>query len=105
MSPIKLTVGQIPAIEILHFLYTRLQVKTMCGNKLQREKERAIKNEKIVRYGVLLKRVLVSLINLTVGQIPVVEILHFLCVRVQVKTMQGNKHRREKERARESKKE
>jgi len=56
VSPINLTVGQIPVGEILHFLYVRVQVKTMCGNKLRREKERARKNEKGVRDSMLLKK-------------------------------------------------
>jgi hypothetical protein len=56
VSPLNLTVGQMPVIEILHFLYARLQIKTMQGNKLRRETERSRKKEKILRDGVLLKK-------------------------------------------------
>ena len=60
----------IPVVRISQIIYARLQVKTIREGRQQREKERAKKGEKRVRDCVLLKVIVASLINLTVGQIP-----------------------------------
>ncbi len=62
--------SMIPVVEISQFINARLKVKTIGGKKQQREKERTRNREKSVRDSVQLERVVASLINLTVSQIP-----------------------------------
>jgi hypothetical protein len=57
-------------VEISQFKNARLQVRTFEENGHQREKKGEREMEKRVRYSVHLERVMVSLIKLTVGQIP-----------------------------------
>jgi hypothetical protein len=56
-----------PVVEITLFLYAQLQVKIICRSKQQRENEKG--RGKSERKCVWLKRVVASLINLTIGQI------------------------------------
>jgi hypothetical protein len=58
-----------PVVKTSQFLFARLQVKTIRDSSQQREKERAKNWEKKVRGCVLLKVIVTSLVNLTVGQI------------------------------------
>jgi len=60
--------SRIPLVEISQFLYTKLQVKIIRGNRQQMEKERTRKREKRGRESVQIQSVAASLLNLTVGQ-------------------------------------
>jgi hypothetical protein len=67
---VKSVYSMIPVVAIAQFLYRKLLVKIVGGHGRWREKERKRRWEKSVRDSLLPERFDLSLLNLTMGQIP-----------------------------------